>query len=62
MFDFWFDLPPLLRAGVGAVLLGIAVLMFMVGIRNRLTVIVGSVGLVLVLFCKAGHDDSGYNF
>jgi hypothetical protein len=62
MVEFWYDLPPVLRAVMGSVLLGIAVLMFLAGIRNRLTIIVGAVGLVCVLFAKAGHDDGGYNF
>jgi hypothetical protein len=62
MFDIWYELPPWLRATAGSILIGIAVLMFLGGIGIRLPAILGGTGLVCVLFSKAGHDDSGYNF
>ena len=62
MFDIWYDLPPWLRATVGSVLVLIAVLMFMGGIGIRLPAMLGGIGVVCVLFSKAGHDDSGYHF
>jgi hypothetical protein len=58
----WYELPPLLRAGVGVLFIILAVLGFFAHVRMRLYVTLGAVGLVMVLFCRAGHDDSGYNF
>ena len=62
MFDFWYELPPWLRSVVGSILIVIAVLMFLGGIGIRLPAILGGAGLVCVLFSRAGHDGSGYNF
>jgi hypothetical protein len=62
MFDFWYDLPPILRAGFGLLLLAVAVVLFFVSGGTRISVGLGVVGVVFLLFCKAGHDDSGYNF
>jgi hypothetical protein len=58
----WSDLPPLLRAGVGVLFIVLAVLGFFAHLTMRVYVPFGALGLVMVLFCKAGHDDSGYNF
>jgi hypothetical protein len=62
MFDSWYDLPPLLRVGLGVVLLGLAVVFFLGGVTIRVVVPIGVFGLVCILFCRAGHDDGGYNF
>jgi len=62
MSNSWYDLPPLLRAGVGVLLIILAVLGFFARLTMRVYVPVGAAGLVMVLFCKAGHDDGGYNF
>ena len=62
MFDIWYELPPWLRAAVGSALILVAVLMFVGGIGIRLPAILGGIGVVCVLFSKAGHDDSSYNF
>jgi hypothetical protein len=62
MFDFWYDSPPWLRSVIGSVLILVAALLFFGGIGIRLPAILGGVGLVCVLFSRAGHDDSGYNF
>ena len=62
MFDLWYELPPWLRATVGSLRLLVGVLLFLGGIGFRLPAIVGGTGLVCVLFAKAGHGDSGYNF
>ena len=62
MFDFWYDLPPLLRAGMGLVLIGIAVAIFVATGGRLIAVGFGVVGLLFVLFCTAGHDSGGYKF
>jgi hypothetical protein len=61
MFDFWFDLPPLLRAAFGIVLILVAVLIFFV--TGRIIAIgLGAVGLAFVLFSNAGNSSGGYKF
>ena len=62
MFDLWFDLPPILRAGLGLLLMGIAVFIFFMTEGTRIAVGIGAVGLVFLLFCTAGSDRGGYNF
>ena len=63
MFDFWYDLPPILRAGVGILLICIAVgAVLLTGYIYRWNIVVGAIGLVLLLFSGAGKDKSGYNF
>jgi hypothetical protein len=62
MFDLWYDLPPLLRAVLGLVFLGVAVLIWL-GTGGRLYAVgIGATGLVMLMFCTAGNDKSGYNF
>ena len=61
MFDFWFDLPPILRAGMGLLMMAIAVGIFFVMGGTLICYGLFIVGLVFVLFCKAG-DTGGYNF
>ncbi len=60
MFDFWYELPPLLRAGMGLLLMAAAVVIFLLSGR---VIMIGlfAIGLIMLLFCKAGND-SGYNF
>ncbi|HEY7088226.1 MAG TPA: hypothetical protein VH518_09070 [Tepidisphaeraceae bacterium] len=61
MFDFWFELPPMLRAGLGVLLLIIGgVLFFVTG--GLVFIGLGAVGLMFILFCNAGKDKGGYNF
>ena len=62
MFDLWYESPTWARAGLGSVLILIAVLLFLGGIGIRLPAIIGGTGLVFVLFAGAGNDKSGYNF
>ena len=62
MFDFWYDLPPLLRGGMGLLMIGIAVALFFMTGGRLITYGLGIVGLVLLLFCTAGHDSGGYKF
>lgn len=60
MFDFWFDLPPLLRAGLGILLMLAAAAIFL--LTGRVIAIgLFAIGLMFLLFCKAGND-GGYNF
>jgi hypothetical protein len=62
MWDAWIDLPTWLRAVVGFLLVGLAVLIFFLTRGVRIAVVIGAVGLVMILFCGAGNDKSGYNF
>jgi len=61
MFDFWYELPPLLRAGMGLIMMAIAVVICFLTGGHLLTYGLFCVGLVLLLFAKAG-DSGGYNF
>jgi hypothetical protein len=61
MFDFWFELPKLLRALLGLVLIGIAVAIYFASGGTTFAIGLGVVGLVFLLFCGAGKSD-GYNF
>ena len=61
MFDFWFELPPILRAGMGLLMIIIAgVLWYLTGGRLYAYGLAG-VGLVLMLFANAGNS-GGYKF
>ena len=61
MFDFWFELPPILRAGLGAVILIVCtILFFLTG--GVVFVGLAAIGLMFILFCRAGKDKGGYNF
>ena len=63
MFDFWYDLPPILRACFALVLIVIAVgTVFLTGYIYRWNVVMGVVGLILLLFSGSGSNKSGYNF
>jgi hypothetical protein len=62
MFDFWYDLPPILRAGFGLLLIGIAALTYFATAGTRIAYGMGLVGLVLLLFSSAGSNNSGYKF
>lgn len=62
MFDLWYGLPPLLRAGLGLLLIGLAVLIYIASGGTRATVGLGATGLVFLLFCSAGSSKDGYNF
>jgi hypothetical protein len=60
MFDFWYELPPLLRAGLGLLLIVAAVIIFFM--TGRVIMIgLAVIGLMMILFSKAG-DSGGYNF
>jgi hypothetical protein len=62
MFDFWYDLPPLLRALMGVGLIVIAVVIYF-GTGGRLVAVgLGAIGLIFLVFCQAGDDGSGYKF
>jgi hypothetical protein len=62
MFDFWYELPPVLRATVGWLMIAVAVgIWFLTG--GRLYAIgIGAIGIVFVLFSNAGNDNNGYHF
>ena len=66
MWDFWYDLPPVLRAGLGILLMVISVVIFFAtgygtGRVHIVTYGLFVTGFVMLLFCKAG-DSGGYNF
>jgi hypothetical protein len=63
MFDLWYDLPPILRAGLGILLMAISVVIyFMTESVHIVTIGLAATGLVFLLFCTAGKDKGGYNF
>jgi hypothetical protein len=63
MFDLWYDLPPILRAGLGLLLIAIAVgSVLLTGYIYHWAIVAGAVGLVFLLFSGAGNDKSGYHF
>ena len=47
---------------LGMILIVLGVVGYIAGVRRPTAVGVGAIGVVCVLFCRAGHDDSGYNF
>ena len=61
MFAFWFELPPMLRAGLGLVLMVIAGVIWFASGGTFYAIGCGVVGLMFILFAKAG-DTGGYNF
>jgi hypothetical protein len=61
MFDFWFELPPILRAGLGILLMVVAGVIWFASGGTLYAIGLAVVGLVFLLFCKAG-DSGGYNF
>lgn len=62
MFDFWYDLPPILRAGMGLFLMAVAVVLYFATGGRLFAIGIGAIGLMFLLFCKAGNDGGGYNF
>lgn len=60
IFDIWHDLPVILRVGLSLILIGITVLTIFVG--DRIWVLPGAIGLVLLLFAGSGKNKNGYNF
>ena len=62
MFDFWFDLPPLGRALMGIVMIGLAVLIFFLTGGTLITIGFGVMGLVFLLFSGSGSNKGGYRF
>lgn len=62
MWDMWIDLPTWLRALVGGLFVGVAVLVFFVTGGTRIAIGLGAVGFVMILFCNVGNDNGGYNF
>lgn len=61
MFSFWFDLPPVLRAGLGILMMIIAGTIWYLSGGRTFAIGCGVVGLLFVLFSNAGNSD-GYNF
>ena len=62
MFDFWFNLPVVLRAVFALALIGLAVILYFVTSPHRIFYGLGIVGLVLLLFCGGGSNKGGYKF
>jgi hypothetical protein len=62
MFDFWYDLPPLLRALMGLGLIAVAAGIYFATGGTRVAVGVAAIGLIFLVFCQAGDDGSGYKF
>ena len=62
MFDFWYELPPLLRAGFGLLLLLVAGAIWFFSNGTFYAIGIAVIGLVMILFCNAGSDSGGYKF
>jgi len=62
MFDLWYDLPPILRAGLGLLLIIVAVVIFFASGGTLFAIGCAVVGLVFLLGAGAGSDKGGYNF
>ena len=62
MFDFWYELPPLLRAGLGLLLVGVAVAIWFATGGRLYAIGLGAIGIVMILFANAGNDSGGYKF
>ncbi len=60
MFDLWFELPRLLRAGLGLLIIVICGLIWLM--TGRVWIWGFVVGVVFLLFSGAGSNKGGYNF
>lgn len=61
MFDFWYELPPVLRAVFGLALLGGGVAIWMLTGGRVYAIGLAALGLMFLLFAGAGNDN-GYKF
>ena len=62
MFEFWFDLPPLLRAIFSLAIIGVAVVLYFVTNPHRIFYGIGIVGIILLFASGAGSNKGGYKF
>ena len=62
MIDFWAGLPPVLRAGLGVLLIIAAVAIWFASGGRLYAIGIGALGLIFLLFCNIGNDSGGYNF
>jgi hypothetical protein len=62
MFDFWYDLPPILRALMGLVMMAVAVLIWFLTGGTLYAYGLAIVGFVLLLAAGVGSDKGGYKF
>jgi hypothetical protein len=62
MIDFWAGLPPILRAGLGVLLIIAAIAIWFASDGRRIAIGLGATGIVFLLCCNIGNDKSGYNF
>lgn len=62
MFDFWYELPPILRALMGLIMIAVAVLIWFMASGTVYAYGLAIVGLVFLLGAGAGSDKGGYNF
>jgi hypothetical protein len=62
VWDFWHDLPPVLRAALDLAVVGVAAVIWLATGGRLYAVGLGAVGLAMLLFCTTGNDKSGYNF
>lgn len=60
LLNCWFDLPVLLRAALGLVLIGISTFIFFAA--DRIWIWGWVIGAVFLLGCTAGKNKGGYNF
>ncbi len=62
MIDFWADLPPMLRAGLGVLLIIVALVIWFATGGRLYAIGIGAFGIVFLIFCNIGNDTDGYNF
>lgn len=60
MFEFWYELPWLLRVGLGLVFIGISTLLLLCA--DRIWPYGWVVGAIMVLASGTGGNKNGYNF
>jgi len=60
MFDFWLEMPRMIRVSIALGIIAItAIIWFFTG---RLFYVMGIIGIVLLFAAGAGNNKSGYNF
>lgn len=60
MFNFWYELPTILRIALGLVFIGISTAVLVFG--DRIWIWGFVVGGIMILVSGAGNNKGGYNF
>ena len=62
MFDFWYELPPILRALMGVAMMGVSVAIYFASGGHAIAYGLGIMGLIFLIFSGAGGNSGGYKF